>query len=48
MTTLAGIKLYNSITTPLEIKFEGSSGEMISFLDEKKRIASVGHRSSCH
>jgi hypothetical protein len=37
MATSVGIKLYNSITTPLATKFNGSYGtKMILFLDKTK------------
>ena len=39
LSSTKGIKLYKSITTPLDIKFDGSSKELVLFMDELKHKA---------
>lgn len=40
MSLSNGIKLYKAITTPLETKFDGSSGKLLAFLDDLDQKAS--------
>jgi hypothetical protein len=38
-STTAGIKLFKTITTALEIKFDGSPGKLLSFMDDLRQKA---------
>jgi hypothetical protein len=38
-SSTAGIKLYKTITTPLEEKFDGSPGKLLSFMDDLRQKA---------
>jgi hypothetical protein len=41
LSTPAGIKLYKTITTPLQTKFDGSPTKLLSFLDDVEQRASL-------